>query len=43
MGIHVPYNIVGEAVNFVACSLGHFGEPFGLGLILEGVAGEVDA
>lgn len=41
--VNVPDNIVGETIDSVACSLGHFGKSFGLGLILEGISREVDA
>lgn len=41
--VDVPDDVVGQAVNSVAGSLGHLGETFCLGLVLEGVAWEVDA
>ena len=41
--IDMPDDIVGETNHFVACSFGHFGESFGLGLILERITWEVDA
>ena len=39
----MPDNIVGQTVDLVACAPGHLGETFGLGLVFEGVGGEVDA
>lgn len=39
----MPDNVIGKANDLVACSLGHLGESFGLSLIFEGVAWEVDA
>ena len=42
-GVDVPDDIIGEAVDFVAGSLGHFREPFGLCLVLKGIGREVDA
>ena len=43
LGVDVPDNVVGQTKDFVSCPLGHLGEPFGFGLVLEGVAREVDA
>lgn len=43
LGVDVPDNIVGQTKDFVSRPLGHFGETFGLGLVLEGVTREVDA
>jgi hypothetical protein len=42
LGVDMPNNVVGEAVDAVTRTLGHLGKTFGLGLVLEGVAGEVD-
>ena len=41
--IDVPDHIVLEAVDTVAGALSHLGETLGLGLVLEGVAREIDA
>lgn len=41
--VDVPDDVVGQTVDAVACALCHFGEPFRLGLVLKGVAGEIDA
>lgn len=41
--ITYPDNIVGQPINFVSSSLGHLSETLGLGLVLESIAGEVDA
>lgn len=41
--VDVPDDVVGEADDFVFCALGHLGEALCLGLVLECVAGEVDA
>lgn len=41
--VDVPHDIVGEAKDLVARALGHFGESLRLGLVLKGVAWEVDA
>lgn len=43
LGVNVPDHIVGETVDAVAGALGHLGEALGLGLVLESIAGEVDA
>lgn len=43
IGVNMPYDIVREAVHLVASSLGHLRKSFGLGLVLEGIAREVDA
>ena len=43
LGIDMPDDIVGQAVDAVAGPLGHFREPFRLRLVLECVAGEIDA
>lgn len=39
----MPDNVVGQTIDAIAGALGHFGEAFGLGLVLESVAWEVDA
>lgn len=39
----MPDDVVREAVYFVTGSLGHLREAFGLGLVLERIAGEIDA
>ena len=41
--VNVPDDVIRQPVDAVAGPLGHFRKPFGLGLILKGVAGEVDA
>lgn len=41
--VNMPYDVVRQAVYAVACRLGHLGEAFGFGLVLEWVAWEVDA
>lgn len=41
--IDVPDNIVGQSKDAVSRALGHLGETFRLGLVLECVCGEVDA
>ena len=41
--VDVPNHIVWQANYFVSCSFGHFGKPFCLCLILESVAGKIDA
>jgi hypothetical protein len=41
--VDMPDNIIWQPVNAVASSFGHFGESFGLGLVLEGIARKVDA
>lgn len=41
--VNVPDDVVRETVDAVARALCHFGETFCLGLVLECVAGEVDA
>ena len=43
LGVNVPDHIVGETVHSVAGALGHLGEAFGLGLVLESIAGKVNA
>lgn len=43
LGVDVPDNVVGETNDLVTGALGHLGETLGLGLVLESVAGEVDA
>lgn len=42
-GVDMPDNVIRETIDFVASTLGHFGESFSFGLILESVAGKVDA
>lgn len=39
----MPNDVVGETDDLVIGCVGHFGETFRLGLIFEGVAGEVDS
>ena len=39
----MPNHIIRQAENAVTRPLGHCGETFGLGLVFEGVAGEIDA
>jgi len=39
----MPDNVVGQSIYAVACSLGHLGKAFCLGLVFEGVAREVYA
>lgn len=41
--VNVPDNVVWKTVDSVASTFGHLGESFCLSLVLEGVAGEVDA
>ena len=41
--VDMPDNVVGEAVDSVPSSFGHFCKPFGLCLILESIAREVYA
>lgn len=43
LGVDVPDDVVGKTNDLVAGALGHLGETFGLGLVLESVAREVDA
>jgi hypothetical protein len=43
VGVSVPYDVIGQAVHFFACALGHLCEAFCLGLVLEGVGGEINA
>jgi len=43
IGVDVPDDVVGQAVDAVPGALGHLGEAFCLGLVLEGVAREVDS
>lgn len=43
VGVNVPNNVVGQANDLVAGTLGHLGEALGFGLVLESVRGEVDA
>lgn len=39
----MPDHVIGQAEDLVSCPLGHFGEAFRFGLILERVAGEIDS
>lgn len=39
----MPDDVIWQAKHAVSCALCHFREAFGLGLVLECVAGEVDA
>jgi len=39
----MPHNVVRKSVNAISGSLGHLGEAFGLGLIFERIAREVNA
>ena len=41
--VNVPYNVIGQPHDLIACPLGHFGEPFCFCLILKRVARKVDA
>lgn len=41
--VNMPYNIVWKTIDAVSGALGHFRKALGFGLVLEGVAGEVDA
>ena len=41
--IDMPHDVVGQAKNLVPSPLRHLRETFGLGLVFEGVAGEVNA
>lgn len=41
--VDVPDDVVGETDDLVSGAFGHFGEPFRLGLVFEGVAWEIDA
>ncbi len=43
VGIDVPDHVIGQAEDLVSCPLGHLGEAFRFGLVLECVAGEVDS
>jgi len=43
LGVDMPHDIIGEPVNAVAGSFSHFREAFCFGLVLKGVAWEVDA
>jgi hypothetical protein len=42
-GIDMPDDIVWQTIDTVSSTFGHLREAFGLGLILEWIAGEVDA
>lgn len=42
-GVDMPNNVVGKTVDLVPGTLGHFSKSLGLGLVLKGIAGEVDA
>lgn len=42
-GVDMPNNVIGKAVDLVAGALGHFSKSLCLGLVLKGIAGEVDA
>jgi len=42
LGINVPHHVIRQSVHAIAGSLGHLRESFRFGLVLEGVAGEVD-
>jgi len=41
--INMPNDVIREADDLVSGSPGHLGETFRLGLVFEGVAGEIDA
>jgi hypothetical protein len=43
VGVSVPNNVVGQAEHLLACTSGHLCEAFRLGLVLEGVRGEINA
>lgn len=40
--VDVPDDVIRQSVYSVACSLGHLGEAFCLGLVLEGIAWKID-
>ncbi len=40
--VDMPDNVVGQTLDLVTSAQGHLAKAFGLGLILEGVAGKVD-
>lgn len=39
----MPHHVIRQAIDAVASTFSHFGEPFCLGLVLEGVGREIDA
>lgn len=41
--VDVPYHVVGQTPDTVPCALGHLCETFCLGLVLEGIAWEINA
>ena len=41
--IDMPDYVIRQPDDFIPRPLGHFGESFRLGLVFEGVAGEIDA
>lgn len=43
LGINMPNDVVGQTVDAIACALSHLRETLSLGLVLKGVAREVDA
>jgi len=43
VGVSVPYDVIGQTEYLFACTLGHLCEAFCLGLVLEGVRGEINA
>ena len=43
VGVSVPYNVIRQAVHCLACTSGHLCKAFCLGLVLEGVRGEINA
>lgn len=43
VGVSVPYDVIGQTKHLFACTLGHLCEAFCLGLVLEGVRGEINA
>lgn len=42
VGVNMPDHVVGQSNDLIPGALGHLGESLGLGLVLEGVCGEVD-
>ena len=43
VGVSVPYDVIRQTEHLFACTLGHLCEAFCLGLVLEGVRGEINA
>jgi hypothetical protein len=42
LGINMPNDVIRKTYHLISCAFGHLGKTLGLGLILEGVAREVD-